>query len=47
MYLVYQLEEYNEKEFSNIKIDLTMLKGLGAIKRPMAKSIEDLMKLKI
>lgn len=46
MYLIYQLEEYYEKEFSNIKIDLTKLKGLGANKRPMAISLEKFIGLK-
>lgn len=46
MYLLYQLEEYREKEFSNIKIDLTLLKGLGANKRPMAISLEKLISSK-
>ena len=47
MYLVYQLEEECEKEFSNLKIDLSKLDGLGENKRPISISLEKLMKLKI
>ena len=47
MYLVYQLEEEFEKEFIGLNIDLTKIDGLGANKRPIAISIEQLMKSKI
>jgi len=47
MYLVYQLEEEYEKEFNNLKIDLSKLDGLGENKRPIAISIEKLMNSKI
>jgi predicted component of viral defense system (DUF524 family) len=47
MYLVYQLEKEYEKEFNNLKIDLTKLDGLGENKRPIAISIEKLMNSKI
>jgi predicted component of viral defense system (DUF524 family) len=47
MYLVYQLEEEYEKEFSNLNIDLSKLDGLGENKRPIAISIEKLMNSKI
>ena len=47
MYLVYQLEEEYEKEFSNLKIDLSKFDGLGENKRPIAISLEKLMYLKI
>ncbi len=47
MYLVYQLEEQYEKEFSNINFDLTQLDGLGENKRPIAISLENIMKIKI
>ena len=47
MYLVYQLEKEYEKEFNNLKIDLSKLDGLGENKRPIAISIEKLMNSKI
>ena len=47
MYLVYQLENECEKEFRNLEIELTKLDGLGENKRPIAISIEKLMKAKI
>lgn len=47
MYLVYQLEQECEKEFINLKIDLLKIDGLGENKRPIAISIEKLMKSKI
>jgi predicted component of viral defense system (DUF524 family) len=47
LYLVYQLEEEYEKEFSNLNIDLSKLDGLGENKRPFAISIEKLMNSKI
>jgi hypothetical protein len=47
MYLVYELEEQYEKEFSNLNFDLTQLNGLGENKRPMAISLENIMKIKI
>ena len=47
MYLVYQLEEEYEKEFSNLYIDLSKLDGLGENKRPIAISLEKLMNSKI
>ena len=47
MYLIYQLEEEYEKEFSGLTIDLSKIHGLGANKRPIAISIEKLMNSKI
>ena len=47
MYLVYQLEEKCEKQFSNINIDLLKLDVLGAKKKPIAISLEKIMKAKI
>jgi len=47
MYLVYQLLEECEKEFLGLNIDLSKIQGLGAIKRPIAISIEKLLKSKI
>ena len=47
MYLVYQLEEEYEKEFSNLNIDLSKLDGLGENKKPLLISIEQLIKCKI
>ncbi len=47
MYLVYQLEKEYEKEFCNLRIDLSNLDGLGENKRPIAISIEKLMKSKV
>jgi hypothetical protein len=44
MYLVYKIEDNCEKEFDGIKIDLIKLLGLGDNKRPLAISIEQLMK---
>jgi len=46
MYLVYTLETECEKEFSGLRIDLTKIDGLGANKRPISISIEQLMKAK-
>jgi hypothetical protein len=46
MYLVFQLEDECEKEFKSLNIDLSRLNGLGANKRPIAISIEELMKSK-
>jgi hypothetical protein len=46
MYLVYQLEKECEKEFIGLNIDLSKLDGLGANKRPIAISLEKLMKSK-
>ncbi|HPH16076.1 MAG TPA: hypothetical protein PK029_02815, partial [Bacteroidales bacterium] len=47
MYLVYELENYCEKEFKDISIDLTKLNVLDVIKKPKAITIEELMKAKI
>ena len=47
MYLVYQLEKEIEKEFKNITMDLAKLDGLGENKRPVAISIEKLLRSKI
>jgi len=47
MYLIYSLEPDCEKEFSGLNIDLTKLSGLGENKRPIAISLEQLMKSKI
>ena len=47
MYLVYKIEDECEKEFRGLNIDLTKLDGLGANKRPISISIEQLMKSKI
>jgi predicted component of viral defense system (DUF524 family) len=47
MYLVYQLEKEYEKEFNNLKINLSKLDGLGENKRPIAINIEKLMNSKI
>lgn len=44
MYLVYQLESEIEKEFNGFEIDLKKLVGLGANKRPIAISLENLIK---
>jgi predicted component of viral defense system (DUF524 family) len=44
LYLVYQLEEECEREFSGLNIDLSKLNGLGANKRPIAISLEKLLK---
>jgi hypothetical protein len=46
-YLVYQLLEECEKEFFDLKIDLSKIEGLSENKKPFAISIEKLMKLKI
>jgi predicted component of viral defense system (DUF524 family) len=47
LYLVYELEEECEKELSHIAIDLTKLHGIGLKKRPIAITIEKLLKLNI
>ena len=47
MYLVYKIEDNCEKEFRGLKIDLTKLSGLGENKRPLAISIEQLMKSRL
>jgi predicted component of viral defense system (DUF524 family) len=47
LYLVYQLENECEKEFKNITIDLSKLDGLGENKRPIAISLEKLMRYKV
>jgi predicted component of viral defense system (DUF524 family) len=47
MYLVYQLEDEIEKEFVGLNIDLRKLEGLGENKRPIAISIEELLKSKL
>jgi predicted component of viral defense system (DUF524 family) len=47
MYLVYKIEDKCENEFSGLNIDLTNLDGLGANKRPISISMEQLMKSKI
>lgn len=47
MYLVYQLEDDCEKEFSGLNIDLNKLNGLGEIKKPIAITLTELLKAKI
>jgi len=47
VYLVYQLLDELEKEFSGLNIDLSKIDGLGANKKPIAISIEQLMKSKM
>ena len=47
MYLVYQLEDDCEKEFSGLNIDLNKLNGLGANKKPIAITLTELLKAKI
>lgn len=47
MYLIYQLEDEFEKEFIGMTIDLSKIDGLVANNRPIAISIEQLMKSKI
>jgi hypothetical protein len=47
MYLVYQLEKECEKEFKNISVYLSKLERLGENKRPLAISLEQLLKSKI
>ena len=47
VYLVYQLLNEVEKEFSGLNIDLSKIDGLGANKKPVAISIEELMKSKM
>ncbi len=44
MYLVYQLEKECEKEFKDLTIDLSKLDGLGENKRPVAISLEKLLR---
>lgn len=46
MYLVYSLEDKIEIEFSELNIDLTKIKGLGANKKPKAISLKQLLKYK-
>lgn len=46
MYLVYQLDETVEKEFAGLTIDLQNLVGLGENKKPLAISMEQLMRAK-
>jgi predicted component of viral defense system (DUF524 family) len=47
MYLVYQLEKEYEKEFKDLTIDLSKIDGLGENKRPVAISLEKLLRSKI
>ena len=47
LYLVYQLEKEIEKEFKDLRIDLSKLDGLGENKRPVAISLEKLMWYKV
>ena len=47
MYLVYQLLNECEKEFLGLNIDLSKIQGLGVNKKPIAISIEKLLKSKI
>lgn len=47
LYLIYQLEKEIEKEFKDLNIDLSKLDGLGENKRPVAISIEKLLRSKI
>ncbi len=47
MYLVYQLEKECEKEFESISVDLSKLERLGENKRPLAISLEKLLKSKV
>ena len=47
LYLIYQLEKEIEKEFKDLTIDLSKLDGLGENKRPVAISIEKLLRSKI
>ena len=47
MYLVYQLLEECEKEFFGLNIDLSKIQGLGVNKKPIAISVEQLLKSKI
>jgi hypothetical protein len=42
--LIYQLEKELEKEFKDLTIDLSKLDGLGENKRPVAISLEKLMR---
>ena len=44
LYLIYQLEKEIEKEFKDLTIDLSKLDGLGENKRPVAISLEKLMR---
>ena len=44
---MYQLEKEIEKEFKDLRIDLSKLDGLGENKRPIAISLEKLMNSKI
>ena len=47
LYLIYQLEKECEKEFSGLTIDLAELDGLGENKRPVAISLEKLMRSRV
>ena len=47
IYLIFSLDDDCEKEFSDLSIDLTGIAGLDGNKRPLAISLEELMKLKI
>ena len=47
LYLIYQLEKEIEKEFKDLTIDLSKIDGLGENKRPVAISIEKLLRSKI
>ena len=44
---MYQLEKECEKEFSGLTIDLAELDGLGENKRPVAISLEKLMRSRV
>ena len=44
---MYQLEKEIEKEFKDLRIDLSKLDGLGENKRPVAISLEKLMWYKV
>lgn len=44
MYLVYTIDTDIEKEFENLEFDLTKIKNLGAVKRPISIDLEQLIK---
>lgn len=44
MYLVYTIDNIIEKEFENLEFDLTKIKNLGAVKRPISIDLEYLLK---
>jgi predicted component of viral defense system (DUF524 family) len=44
MYLVYSIATDIEKEFENLEFDLTKIKNLGAVKRPISIDLEQLIK---